>query len=680
VTLDQAIALGRIGPRIREVPGTLDLESDPASVRLYRIELAPGHFWRLGLEVSGDHDPAPMPTRLSLFDAEGRLIASSTLGIDSSPNDPFLFEGLDAGTYFVGVSSADNDPGAGGYDPATGAVGTNVRARSGGSFSLSLVADPADDPTRVLGVELNRADPADPVPTGLILRFDGPVRAWASDGLIGSSSSGTPVEVVDLEGRVWPAVAVSYDSETGALSLLFLDRLPTGRYEIRLPDSGGLVDLAGLPPVAEGLPDGVLGRFEITTVPTAQAPNNLGPLLPNRASEGVSVPLQLGAGASESIRFVVTFETQYELLLRDPSGSLMVELVGPDGPVRLDPDPTALNGTQVQLRPGIYALRVINSGVNPVDAILRLRALNPPRDSVPLNGVGQGPALGMRLVSPAAGLAPGASDPIGSPPSGSTLPASFPNAPGRSASPIGPGEGTQEIAVGEGGPSMPAGPMLTLDVELLGRPSTQALRVAAVGPELGNGLAATASVAEGSELFRAVAIGPGQSIGRPSGEPSWGGAAAVDAPAWSVADPGTGDGVVLETPESEPPGGNQAFDLIDEVLAMLPPVDEAIAAELAMLEPSLASDPPAEEAARRRDREPSGAEDDLPIQLVQALSAGLVVSWSARRWSQRRSRFGRRPGSLPERAPRCAISEAEDSAILNDLIRRHPDSTSGLLG
>jgi hypothetical protein len=211
---------------------------------------------------------------------------------------------------------------------------------------------------------------------------------------------------------------------------------------------------------------------------------------------------------------------------------------------------------------------------------------------------------------------------------------------------------------------MPAGPMLTLDVELLGRPSTQALRVAAVGPELGNGLAATASVAEGSELFRAVAIGPGQSIGRPSGEPSWGGAAAVDAPAWSVADPGTGDGVVLETPESEPPGGNQAFDLIDEVLAMLPPVDEAIAAELAMLEPSLASDP----------------EDDLPIQLVQALSAGLVVSWSARRWSQRRSRFGRRPGSLPERAPRCAISEAEDSAILNDLIRRHPDSTSGLLG
>jgi hypothetical protein len=221
--------------------------------------------------------------------------------------------------------------------------------------------------------------------------------------------------------------------------------------------------------------------------------------------------------------------------------------------------------------------------------------------------------------------------------------------------------------------------MLTLDVELLGRPSNQALKVAAVGPEQGNGLAATASVSEGSELFRSVAIGPGQSIDRPLGTPSWGGESTVDAASWSVAGPGAAEAVVLESPESGAPEGNQAFDLIDEVLALLPPVDESIAAELAIFGPALESDPTVEEVGRRGDPKSSRAEDDLPIQLVQALSVGLVASWTARRWSQRRSRFGRRPSNQRARTSRCPISEAEDSVIINDLIRRHAKSASGLL-
>ena len=682
VTLDRATTLGTIGPRIREVSGTLDPANALSSARLYRIELASGHFWRLGLEVSGDHGRAPMPTRISLFDAEGRLIDSSAMTPDGSPHDPFLFAGLGPGTYYVGVSSADNEPGNGGYDPVTGAVGANLRAGAGGAFSLSLVADPADEPTRVIGLDLDRLDPADPVPTGVTIRFDGPVRSWGPGGAIGSESSGPLVEVVDEAGRVWPATAVSYDAESGSLSLLFHDRLPRGRYEVRLPDSGGLVDLAGLSPVAEGMADRVLGRFEITTVPTARDPNDLGAMLPGQASEGETVGLRLAPGASEAVRFVVTYETQFELLLRDPSGRVSVELIGPDGPIRLDPLPSNVNGTQVQLKPGVYLVRLVNLGAEPAGITLRVRALNPPRDSVPLNGVGQGPALGMRLVSPSAGVIP--SDPIGAggAPTSPGLPARFPDTPGRATSPVDSGvdAGSESIAMGEGGASMPGGPVLSLDVELLGRPTVQSLKVAAVSPDQAEGLAATASVADGPELFRSVAVGPGQAFDRPGVNLVGWGEPASGPTAWSAADPGEGRAVVLESPGSRTPGDESSLDLIDSVLALLPPVEGPIGDDLAMLDLGITPGIPADRAEEGEILDPSSAREPIPISVVQALSLGVVVTWTARYWSRRRIRVGHRPGSRPGAGGSGATpGGAGDGSLPDDLVRRRSGSSRGLV-
>ena len=43
-----------------------------------------------------------------------------------------------------------------------------------------------------------------------------------------------------------------------------MNALPPGHYTVQLPQQGGLVDLAGLSPVAPGEPAGVLGDFDVS--------------------------------------------------------------------------------------------------------------------------------------------------------------------------------------------------------------------------------------------------------------------------------------------------------------------------------------------------------------------------------------------------------------------------------
>ena len=123
VTLDDAVDLGKPGPTPMEVPGTLDFQAASRGVSLYRIHLDPGHFWRLGLEVTAERDGGKLDTALALFDDQGRPIATDEVGRKDFPKDPYLFAGLDPGTYYVGVSGVNNLPGPeGGYDPATGSA------------------------------------------------------------------------------------------------------------------------------------------------------------------------------------------------------------------------------------------------------------------------------------------------------------------------------------------------------------------------------------------------------------------------------------------------------------------------------------------------------------------------------------------------------------------------------
>src|SRR5262249_49116362 len=115
--LSGATNLGTLGGSVVTATGALDFVANPVDLKLYQITFAPGHFWRLGAGVLAQRLGRTLNAALALFDAQGHVIAIDDTGLPNSPNDPYLFAGLPAGTYYLGVSGAGNLPGLpGGYD------------------------------------------------------------------------------------------------------------------------------------------------------------------------------------------------------------------------------------------------------------------------------------------------------------------------------------------------------------------------------------------------------------------------------------------------------------------------------------------------------------------------------------------------------------------------------------
>ena len=77
--------------------------------------------------------------------------------------------------------------------------------------------------------------------------------------------------------------------------------LPPGHYFVELPEQGGLTDLAGLSPVAEGQRPGTLAQFDVTPPSPPRDPFDYGALLPDRASSGVRFEGTLRAGRTRRI-------------------------------------------------------------------------------------------------------------------------------------------------------------------------------------------------------------------------------------------------------------------------------------------------------------------------------------------------------------------------------------------
>lgn len=402
IALDGVADLGTIAAIPIVVPGILDFRVKPYDVALYKIRLAQGHFWRLGLEVSAQRDGVELDTALALFDDLGRPLATGEVGRGGAPYDPYLFAGLAPGTYYVGVSGTGNLPGAFlGYDAVAGSVGSVPQIQVGGPFRLHLVADPADEPPRLLSFAVDRADPRDRRPTGLTLGFSGAIRIdGRPGGAFGELSDA--IEVVDRAGRLWAVVASGYEEAEARVSYLFRRRLPEGDYTVRLPGRGGLVDLAGLSPVAAGRPAGGLGTFTVAPGGLREDPSDLGALLPDDALAGVAIDAALAAGESIGYRLVITFPSLYTLQGRSSGGGLAISLSGPGWTLALDAgEPDAIGGTNdLQLQPGVYLLRLEATGAEPVTARLLLKAPALPIEMFAANGIGQGPALSLRLISP----------------------------------------------------------------------------------------------------------------------------------------------------------------------------------------------------------------------------------------------------------------------------------------
>jgi hypothetical protein len=403
VRLVDAIDLGTLGPAPIEVPGTLDFQSNPYAVSLYRVHVGPGHHWRLGAEVTAQRDGGTLDTALALFDSRGRPIAVDEAGRKDAPLDPFLFAGLQPGTYYLGVSGTGNLPGPlGGYDPSTGSAGSIPQTQAGGPYTLHVVADPVDSPPQLRSLSIDHADSHSASPTGLTLSF---TRAVALGGDIGNLSPtlSQGIEVRDDQGRIWPVQASGYDEAEAQVSYLFKYPLPAGHYTIGLPQQGGLVDLAGLAPVAPGEPLGILGNFDVPTSEVLVDSHDLGAILPGDAIRGRSLEQALGPGESVTYRVVLTFPTLYEFEISAQDTAPSVRIEGESSSHAIEP--TGTNDTQ--LGPGEYLIRMQNPWDVPIRARLDFRAAVIDPELLLANGVGQGPGLSLRLIAfPGAAVEP----------------------------------------------------------------------------------------------------------------------------------------------------------------------------------------------------------------------------------------------------------------------------------
>jgi hypothetical protein len=418
-TLSNATSLGTIGSTVQNVWGTLDPGNVPSAVAFYQITLAPGHLWEVGLQVSASSVGSKLLPDLTLFDAKGNVLATRTAGtgIPTDPNDPYLFEGLQPGTYYVGVSGDGNLPNvAGGYNQFTGAYGGAGRAQPGGPFryELSVVAEAHDGTTNLLSFSLSHEDPNDPSPSSITLSFSAPIDL---SNLFIPDVQETALDVVDSSGHDWPITAEDYQVTTNQLTLIFDQWLPPGTYSLVEPPTGGLTDLAGVSVVAPGQPAGVLATWTVSASGTGSA-NDLGTLWPSTGgvvwptgNGSFSGTTSLTAGEDATFRWVVIVPGTYKLQTQVQGGEIEVINSGSGSTMVLDTGSTNyLNNYLMTLPSGVYELKMVNVGPDPalVHWLLKIESLD--WEKILDNGVSASSALSLMTFSPT--LAAPATGPI----------------------------------------------------------------------------------------------------------------------------------------------------------------------------------------------------------------------------------------------------------------------------
>jgi len=475
------------GSAVTTVTGYLNPDDYRAAVDLYQFTLGPtpGNLWQVGVALQAHSIGSPLQADVTLFRSDGSVVASglSGTGLPGGAGDPYLFAGLQPGTYYVGVSGAGYLPyGSSGYNPEMGIPGVLGLNQPGGPFpfQLSLVAVPHSQPTTVTGSWMNWLDPLSSSPTSLTLDFSGPIDL---SNLFVVDQAENALELVDSAGRIWPITAESYAISQHELTMIIDEPLPGGTYSLISPPDDALTDLAGRPVVAAGEPAGVLATFSVAAPSGVTIPGNLGVVWPNQI--GVS-PSSIGHTFSGSVylepgeavtyRFVAIVTGLYKVQTVVSGGSISVEQFGSAGMSTLDAGSAdRINNYLMKLDEGVYQIRFANAGADPAQFHWLLKIASVDWEKIIGNGVGQGAALALSLLSPSV---------------------TDPNA---SQAPSFQGPVTFQVANVTAGPSgpIPSNLLITLNTSLMGQPGSTASDIASVGPSVDGTSVALADSASG---------------------------------------------------------------------------------------------------------------------------------------------------------------------------------------
>jgi hypothetical protein len=240
------------------------IPNNPADVDLYHFRITGQGRYAFTAEAFAGRIGSPLNPGLSLFKmVNGQLhlvtanndsqnTAVSSNGMLPLYGEPVLFAGLEAGDYYIAVSSWPNVPdpnnaGAHGiFDPLRSHSG-RLSDGTTGSYVLNLAAVPDNQAPTVTWSTLVDGTTLTQPPTHFTLTFSEGVNLQALAFLSYAGHLGEPraVYVEGADGSRYTPRLVGYDSTTNTAQFLMLEGLMNGAYRLHLSGREGLADLAG---------------------------------------------------------------------------------------------------------------------------------------------------------------------------------------------------------------------------------------------------------------------------------------------------------------------------------------------------------------------------------------------------------------------------------------------------
>jgi hypothetical protein len=508
VDLSRALDLGAIGSKVVTYRTAFDPAGGQNPVDLYKISLTGGPLSRLGVELDSQSIGSGFRGALTLFDSNKNILATRDAGsgLPAAPDDPYLFDGLSPGDYYIGVSLAGNLPSPEGvYASATG---------TGGPYTLKVVADPVT-PTRVVGFTLHWDDALDTSPTGVTLAFSGPLDLTS---LLGNGTEyPRAVIALDAKNHSWALTPSGFQSSQGQVNFVFNQPLPAGSYTLQVPALGGLTDVLGQPPVGPGQPAKVLASFTVAPRLLPPSRGDLGVLWPSVAERGLTQSTTLLPGQRVVIRVVNPVTNWYTLQTELGQGKLTIQRLDSSGLSTIDAGTAApLNQYPMYLKAGVYIFTFGAQGTEPASVRWTLRSAGVDAESLVNNGVGQNAALALRLIDPrTTGLTPGSPPTLATAseysPAGDLSPFPSPSSSSPSGRPVTIASSGENPA-GPSSAPVPASLLVTVNSGLLGKPSVEDEHAGVAGIfAAGSGVALSgqfSGLPQGGHYPSSVFVGP----------------------------------------------------------------------------------------------------------------------------------------------------------------------------